>query len=253
MPTNFTDSNGRISDGLPARVMRLAMENKGLLSQRGAMYWGTGEKDTVIVTPEGGQSVTYDIPKTEAIIPPDGNGTYRLVCTVTNGRVDSVSWEPSTSDGEETDVAANPGGEASGGALTTIFINGVTYSLSDVVGNPEQEAGEALEKISINGTVFSIPQGTGGSGGGGGSGSTVIANPGGTGENLTTISIDGEVYQIPVSEGGESVNVVANPVGESATAALSTLKVENVVYSVPTFAVQNNDDGTVDLIINGGE
>lgn len=251
MPNNFTDSNGRISDGLPARVMRLAMENKGLLSQRGAMYCGTGVSDTVTVTPEGGQQVTYEIPRTEAVLPPDGNGTYRLVCTVTNGRVDSVSWEPSTSDGDETDVAANPGGEASGGALTTIFINGVTYSLSDVVGNPEQEAGQALEKISINGTVFSIPQGTGG-GGGGGSGSVVIANPGGTGENLTTISIDGDVYQIPASSGG-TANVVANPAGESATAALSTLKVENVVYSVPTFAVQNNDDGTVDLIINGGE
>ena len=77
-------------------------------------------------------------------------------------------------------------------------------------------------------------------------------NPGGTGENLTTISIDGDVYQIPTSS-GETANVVANPAGESATAALTTLKVENVVYSVPTFAVQNNDDGTVDLIINGGE
>ena len=37
MSTNFTDSNGRISDGLPARVMRSAMENKGLLAQRGSM------------------------------------------------------------------------------------------------------------------------------------------------------------------------------------------------------------------------
>ena len=98
MPTNFTDSNGRISDGLPARVMRLAMENKGLLSQRGSMYYGTGETESVTVTPQGGQSVTYDIPKTGTIAPPTTNGNWVLTCTVSGGNV-SMQWRQIRSDG----------------------------------------------------------------------------------------------------------------------------------------------------------
>ena len=93
MPTNFTDSNGRISDGLPARVMRSAMENKGLLAQRGSMYWGTGASDTISVTPEGGQQVTYEIPRTEAVAPPSTQGTWVLVCTVgSGGQVENIAW-----------------------------------------------------------------------------------------------------------------------------------------------------------------
>lgn len=88
---NFSDSDGRILDGLPARVMRLAMENKGLLSQRGSMYYGTGETESVTVTPQGGQSVTYDIPKTGTIAPPTTDGTWVLTCEVSDGDV-SMQW-----------------------------------------------------------------------------------------------------------------------------------------------------------------
>ncbi len=54
----FTDSNNCISNGLRADIMRSSMENKNLLSDKGSIYVGTGEKITT-----GGTSVA----KTKAL------------------------------------------------------------------------------------------------------------------------------------------------------------------------------------------
>ncbi len=43
----LTDSNNCISNGLRADIMRSSMENKNLLSDKGSIYVGTGEKITV--------------------------------------------------------------------------------------------------------------------------------------------------------------------------------------------------------------
>lgn len=271
--SNFSDSNGRISDGLPARVMRLAMENKGLLSQRGAMYYGTGEIEEVTVTPQGGQSVTYEIPKTGAIVPPNVNGTFYLSCVVSNGNVQSVNWTENISGGSEggTNVVANPPSGSSAGPLNRILIDTNIYDIPSatgtyVKGNPGG-SGETLSTILIGDTVFSIPQGTGGGDGGEGGGETgggtggtiVVANPGGAGlPYLYTIKIGKDSYAIPQpSQGsGESITVEAN-VSDSATVQLKKLKIgqdnSSTTYWVPTFSVTDNGDGTVDLTINQGE
>ena len=41
------DEPGCIAGGLPLKAMRIAMENKGLLSQAGALYCGTGRVNTI--------------------------------------------------------------------------------------------------------------------------------------------------------------------------------------------------------------
>ena len=54
MPRLLTE-NGYIPNNLYGNEMRLSMENKNLLAQRGALYVGTG-KTIEIVTPEGTQN-----------------------------------------------------------------------------------------------------------------------------------------------------------------------------------------------------
>lgn len=57
--------SGCIAENLPMKVMRVAMENKGSLKQAGALYCGTGDKNTVTIDNE-----TYEIPITIAVEPP---------------------------------------------------------------------------------------------------------------------------------------------------------------------------------------
>ena len=95
--TIFLDDDGRIVNGLPARVMRMAMESKGLLKEKGSIYVGTGETEEVTVTipgPSGTETIsyTYSIPKTASLNPPATAGPtaslipgeYTLMCGILN-------------------------------------------------------------------------------------------------------------------------------------------------------------------------
>ena len=109
------DEKGCIAGGLPLRAMRVAMENKGLLSNAGALYCGTGKVNTINVVvkqlDENGnvqldnegkeitKTVLYDIPETIAVSPPplDGvqNGvTYGIKFTVSDNKVKSAVLVP---------------------------------------------------------------------------------------------------------------------------------------------------------------
>lgn len=84
--STLTNESGCIASGLPFKAMRVAMENKGLLSNAGALYCGTGKMNTVKVvvkkldkdgnvqTDDEGkeitETVTYNIPETIAVAPP---------------------------------------------------------------------------------------------------------------------------------------------------------------------------------------
>ena len=84
--SKLTNEPGCIAGGLPYKVMRIAMENKGLLDKAGALYCGTGnvrtveavvkklDKDGNVQKDDKGneitQTVSYDIPETIAVDPP---------------------------------------------------------------------------------------------------------------------------------------------------------------------------------------
>ena len=61
----LTNEPGCIASNLPLKLMRVAMENKGLLDQAGALYCGTGRTISVTVGND-----TYNIPETIAVDPP---------------------------------------------------------------------------------------------------------------------------------------------------------------------------------------
>ena len=111
------DEPGCIAGGLPLKAMRIAMENKGLLGQAGALYCGTGKVNTieavvkkldengdVQLDQEGNEiteTVLYDIPETIAVDPPSNgvqNGvTYGIKFTLSvdnNKVVDSAVLVP---------------------------------------------------------------------------------------------------------------------------------------------------------------
>ena len=83
---NSSTEPGCIAGNLPLKVMRIAMENKGLLNKAGALYCGTGnirtvevvvkkldENGNVQIDDEGKEiteTVLYDIPETIAVDPP---------------------------------------------------------------------------------------------------------------------------------------------------------------------------------------
>lgn len=79
--SNKSTESGCIAGNLPLAVMRIGIENKGLLGKAGALYCGTGNVNTVTINSE-----TYYIPITIAVEPPQGgvqNGvTYGIKFTV---------------------------------------------------------------------------------------------------------------------------------------------------------------------------
>ena len=88
------DEKGCIAGGLPYKAMRIAMENKGLLAQAGALYCGTGRIIPVTVGND-----TYNIPETIAVNPPTNgveNGvTYGIQFTLSaDNKVDSAVLVP---------------------------------------------------------------------------------------------------------------------------------------------------------------
>ena len=113
--SELTNELGCIAGNLPLKAMRVAMENKGLLSKAGALYCGTGKVRNIDVVvkkldengnvqlDENGkemtETVTYDVPVTIAVDPPINgvkNGvTYGIQFTVsTNNTVESAVLIP---------------------------------------------------------------------------------------------------------------------------------------------------------------
>ena len=78
--TTMTDDaeKNALANNLPGRVMRLSMENKNLLMEKGQIYAGTGNTHPVTITyvdDGGSSSVTYNIPITEASPVPSSTAT----------------------------------------------------------------------------------------------------------------------------------------------------------------------------------
>ena len=94
------NEHGCIAGGLPLKAMRIAMENKGLLDQAGALYCGTGRVNTIEAVvkklDENGKEITetvlYDIPETIAVKPPQypdelkNGATYGIKFTVDDNK-----------------------------------------------------------------------------------------------------------------------------------------------------------------------
>lgn len=87
--SKLTDSEpGCIAGGLPYKVMRIAMENKGIFNDAkpGALYYFTGKYNTVTI-----DGITYQIPETAKIEGPDnisnGINTYKIQLTVNDGKI----------------------------------------------------------------------------------------------------------------------------------------------------------------------
>lgn len=113
--TNSQSTNelGCIAGNLPLKAMRVAMENKGLLSNAGALYCGTGKVNTINVVvkqlDENGnvkldendkeitKTVTYNIPETIAVAPPS-NG-------VQNGIIYGIKFTLSADNNKVVDSA----------------------------------------------------------------------------------------------------------------------------------------------------
>ena len=107
--------SGCIAGSLPLKLMRVAMENKGLLGNAGALYCGTGKANTIEIVVkkldgngnvqldqygnEITETVLYDIPETIAVDPPfngvqDGV-TYGIKFTVSaDNKVESAILVP---------------------------------------------------------------------------------------------------------------------------------------------------------------
>lgn len=98
----LTSESGCIA-ALPTKAMRIAMENKGLLSKAGALYCGTGKVNIVtlnVLSEDGNttETVTYNVPVTIAVNPPQGgvkNGvTYGIQFSVIDNNVTSAVLVP---------------------------------------------------------------------------------------------------------------------------------------------------------------
>ena len=113
--SKLTNEPGCIAGGLPYKIMRIAMENKGLLDKAGALYCGTGNVRTVeaVVKKLDGdgnvqkddkgneitETVSYDIPETIAVDPPSNGvqdgATYGIKFTLdTDNKVKSAVLVP---------------------------------------------------------------------------------------------------------------------------------------------------------------
>lgn len=90
---------GCIAGSLPLKLMRIAMENKGLLEKAGSLYCGTGKVNSVTIENE-----RYDVPVTIAVEPPEGgvksDTTYGIQFMLDgNEKVASAIMQPSGSAG----------------------------------------------------------------------------------------------------------------------------------------------------------
>ena len=113
--SKLTNEPGCIAGGLPLKAMRIAMENKGLLAQAGALYCGTGKSRTIeavvkkldgngnVQKDDKGNEITetvlYDIPETIAVDPPSNGvqdgATYGIKFTLdTDNKVKSAVLVP---------------------------------------------------------------------------------------------------------------------------------------------------------------
>ena len=87
--------SGCIANSLPLKLMRVAMENKGIFNDAkpGALYYFTGKYNTVTI-----DGVTYQIPKTAQVEGPDDipNGivTYKIQLTVNDGKISGAKLIP---------------------------------------------------------------------------------------------------------------------------------------------------------------
>lgn len=87
--------SGCIADSLPLKLMRVAMENKGIFdgAKPGALYYFTGEYNQVTI-----DDTTYKIPKTAKIEGPDsiqnGINTYKIQLTVNDGKISGAKLIP---------------------------------------------------------------------------------------------------------------------------------------------------------------
>lgn len=104
--SNVENESGAIANSLPGRAMRVAMENKGMLTGKGQLYVGTGGTQDIVVTGMDGGTRTYTIPVTVAVPPPptesaSSSNPYVLVFVGnsdnegTNGS--GVKWVPFSS------------------------------------------------------------------------------------------------------------------------------------------------------------
>lgn len=94
-----TNEPGCIAGSLPLKLMRIAMENKGLLEKAGSLYCGTGKVNSVTIENE-----RYDVPVTIAVEPPEGgvksNTTYGIQFMLDgNEKVSGAIMKPSGSGG----------------------------------------------------------------------------------------------------------------------------------------------------------
>lgn len=87
--------SGCIADSLPLKLMRVAMENKGIFdgAKPGALYYFTGDYNQVTI-----DDITYKIPKTAKIEGPDsiqnGINTYKIQLTVNDGKISGAKLIP---------------------------------------------------------------------------------------------------------------------------------------------------------------
>ena len=86
---------GCIAGNLPLKLMRVAMENKGIFDEAkpGALYYFTGEYNQVTVG-----DITYRIPRTAKIEGPDsihdGTSAYKIQLTVNCGKISGAKLIP---------------------------------------------------------------------------------------------------------------------------------------------------------------
>ena len=92
---NSSTEPGCIAGNLPLKVMRVAMENKGIFSgaKPGALYCFTGEYNTVTV-----DGITYTIPQTIKVegpsTTPNVATTYKIQLTGDGNKISSAKLIP---------------------------------------------------------------------------------------------------------------------------------------------------------------
>lgn len=127
--SSVANESGALKNGLPGQIMRVALENKGLLSARGSMYVGTGSTNNITIQTQNGESVQYSIPETEAAVPmDDGVGKQFLIYSPLE-EGSGVSWS-NTIPGESVLGAVESANEAQHAinASDSATINGIKIS-----------------------------------------------------------------------------------------------------------------------------